>query len=530
MQFFSGLIQMIKLPLLFVFFLLLSACASLPDNTSRQQSHALEDTSATTLAKGIAKRRDDQGISPELTGMRLLDNGLDGFVARAALAQLAEKTLDVQYYLYHSDLSGRLLTHEILKAAERGVRVRMLLDDMDLAKRDQSIATLNGHPNIEMRVFNPFIGGQSRASQFGTRFGSVTRRMHNKSFTADNQLSIIGGRNVGDEYFDANPNLAFGDLDVALTLPAAAAVSKQFDQYWNSELAYPVEVLVEHQPTSEELAATEKKILSFYDESQRSAYAQRLSNSGIVSRAKKGESHYLWGRAEVLYDAPEKISSDREKTEYHLAPKLGAYLNKVEKELIVITPYFVPGDDGVKFFAELEQRGVQVRILTNSLSSNDVAIVHSGYVKYRKKLLEAGVELYEIDKTAFYREGFERKKSAKTREGSEGSKASLHAKYFILDRKAAFIGSLNLDPRSVVENTEIGVIVKQGEVASKLAEQFDDNIRRIAFKIALEDGDVLWLRETESGEITRFDKEPHTSWWDRFSVGVMRLLPADSQL
>jgi len=510
--------------------LVLSACGSLPENTGRQASHALLDTSGTSLAVSIEKIRSKKAASDEQTGMLLLDSGLDAFVARAALARLAEKSLDVQYYLYHSDLSGRLLTHEIWKAAERGVRVRLLFDDMDMADRDKSLAILNGHPNIEMRIFNPFIRGKSRTGQFATRFGSVTRRMHNKSFTADNQVAIIGGRNVGDEYFDANPNLAFGDLDVALTRPAAEEVSKQFDLYWNSELSYPVEALVEHQPSAEELANTEQTIQGFYQEHQYSDYLVRLENSELVKHDRDADTAYAWGQAELLYDSPEKISSGREKTEYHLAPKLAPYLNGVEKELIVITPYFVPGKDGVAFFRDLQQRGVRVRILTNSLSSNDVAIVHSGYAKYRKKLLQAGIELYEIDKTAFYKEGFERNKSRKTREGIAGSKASLHAKYFLLDRKAAFIGSLNLDPRSLLENTEIGVIIHQDELVSELAVEFDDNIRRIAFEVKLHDGDVVWLREVENGKVITLDTEPHTSWWDRFSVGVMKLLPAESQL
>ncbi len=389
-----------------------------------------------------------------------------------ALVWAAENSLDLQYYLYHDDTSGGLLTVELWRAAERGVRIRLLVDDMDMSGRDKPLATLNAHPNIQIRIFNPFIRGKARAGQYLSRFGSVTRRMHNKALIADNQLAIIGGRNIGDEYFDANPNLAFGDLDVALTPPAAHEVSEQFDLYWNSELSYPVENLIKRKANKEDLAATENKIRKFYQQHLTTEYMQRLNNSDLVERVREGRNHYFWAVTEMLYDQPEKISSGRDQTEFHLAPKLAPHLHAVTDELIVISPYFVPGKEGVAFFEALEKRGVHVRILTNSLSSNDVPIVHSGYSKYRKQLLKAGIELYEIDKNALGSE-FETNRDNARREGIAGSKASLHAKFFILDRQETFIGSLNLDPRSFLENTEIGAIIDSPQLAQMLADNFD---------------------------------------------------------
>ncbi len=507
----------------------LPACASLPDNDHLTPSYAIADTGETTWAKGIEVRRKSDGIDSAMSGMLLLGDGVDAFVARVALARLAEQSLDVQYYLYHSDLSGRLLTAELWKAAERGVRVRVLLDDMDMGGKDRDLAILDAHENIEIRLFNPFIRGKSRASQLITRFGSVTRRAHNKAMIADNAVAIVGGRNVGDEYFGASADLAFGDLDVAITSPAAQEVSGAFDLYWNSALAYPVKGLVKAQPSAAELRSVESRIQEFYEANKDAEYITRLEHSEILQRARDGTTRYYWGKVTILYDNPEKISSDRERTEFHLAPKLIPFIDAAEKELLVISPYFVPGKAGVEFFAALERRGVNVKVVTNSLMSNDVPIVHAGYAKYRKELLENGIELYELDKEALG-DSYQREKSRKTREGLTGSKASLHAKYFVVDRKSAFIGSLNLDPRSFIENTEIGAVISSARLAGELADHFDKRIRDIAFEVKLFDGDLSWDRYLTDGTVRHFDKEPHSSWWDRFSVGFMKLLPAESQL
>lgn len=509
--------------------LLLTSCASLPANNKQVPGVALADNSGTTWAKGIEARRRSQGVDNDLSGMLLLNDGVDAFVARVALARLAEKTLDVQYYLYHSDLSGQLLTAELWKAAERGVRVRVLLDDMDMSGKDKDLSILNAHPNLQIRLFNPFIRGKSRAGQFVTRFGSVTRRAHNKAMIADNAIGIVGGRNVGDEYFGANPNMAFGDLDVALTSPAAGEISTAFDLYWNSALAYPVETLVDEPPSRDELNEVENRILAFYEANSEAEYLTRLENSDILKRAREGKTRYYWGTAAVLYDHPNKISSGRDQTEFHLAPRLVPFFNSAQRELLVISPYFVPGKSGVEFLVALQQRGVNVQILTNSLMSNDVPVVHAGYSRYRKQLLEAGIRIFEFDK-AVIENHVKGKKLGKTREGLAGSKASLHAKYYIVDRKSTFIGSLNLDPRSVIENTEIGVVIDDEGIANDLATNIDEKIRQVAFEVSLNNGELTWEKTEQDGTVTTFNIEPYSTWWDRFSVWFMRLLPGESQL
>ena len=445
-----------------------------------------------------------------------------------ALAHVAERSIDVQYYLYHNDLVGQLLTAQLLKAADRGVRVRLLVDDMDLGGRDGGAAALDSHPNMEVRLFNPFSRKVGRTSQFITRFGSVTRRMHNKSFTVDNQATILGGRNIGNEYFDADPDLAFADLDVLLIGPVARKVSISFDLYWNSELAYPASTLAEELPTPEEVDDKRKLLDDYVAGHETSVYIQALKNSGLAQKIDTQQIEYSWGNAVVIYDQPEKLLHGIDKTEYHMSPQLAPYMDKVNKELIIFSPYFVPGKVGTKFLTGLVEKGVRVRILTNSLASNDVGVVHAGYAKYRKTLLRGGVELYELNKKLT-------KLQRKEKKGNTGSsKASLHTKSFVFDRDQVFIGSLNLDPRSIEQNTEIGVILDSTEIAEGMAEWFDANINDIAFRLELHtdvDGDeaISWHGIVD-GQQETFWHDPFTGFWRRFGIGFLGWLPIESQL
>jgi putative cardiolipin synthase len=507
-----------------VAFFILSGCATLPTNFERPQSYAFTDTEDTRFGKA---HRDEMRTYTGQSGFLLLGNGLDAFVARALLAHAAERSIDVQYYLYHDDLIGRLFTDQLLKAADRGVRVRLLVDDMDLEGKDLGASVLDSHPNMEVRLFNPFSRKRSRISQFVTRMGSVTRRMHNKSFTVDNQVTILGGRNMGNEYFDADPELAFSDLDVMSIGPVAREVSIAFDLYWNSELAYPVAVLTGKPPTPEEIKQMRQKLDEYVAEQADSDYLKALRESNLANAIRQNNVRFHWGEAVVLYDQPEKILHDFDESEYHLTPKLAPYFDGVQEELIIFSPYFVPGKPGTAFLNQLAQRGVRVRILTNSLASNDVGIVHAGYSKYRKDLLRSGVELYELNEKLTRKE----RKEEKGEGGS--SKASLHAKSFVFDRKKVFIGSLNLDPRAVVHNTEIGVVLTSEKIASEMSDWFNQNMEQMAFRLELkkEGGSekILWHGLVDGKDET-FDVDPHTGFWRRFGIGFMRLLPIESQL
>jgi putative cardiolipin synthase len=502
-----------------------NGCATLPEDFERPPSYALTETQETLLGRTLA---DEKAAHPGKSGFLLLADGLDAFVARAVLARLAERSIDVQYYLYHDDLVGRLLTDQLVKAADRGVRVRLLVDDMDLAGRDLGAAVMDAHPNIEVRIFNPFSRKVGRTSQFVTRLGSVTRRMHNKSFTVDNQVTILGGRNIGNEYFEADPDLAFADLDVVAIGPVAREVSAAFDRYWNSELAYPATVLKGQAPTAEEIRQKPQQLDEFIAEQVDSDYLEALRNSILAQQLRDNQVAFYWGAADVIYDQPEKLLHKFDATEFHLSPQLEPYWKGVDQELIIFSPYFVPGNEGTAFLAQSARRGVRVRILTNSLSSNDVSIVHAGYSKYRKKLLRAGVELYEMNKKLTRAQRREKK-------GEGGSsKASLHAKSFVFDGEQVFIGSLNLDPRAVLHNTEIGVVIDQPELAAGMSDWFDQNVGKIAFRLELVknkygEEQILW-HGIVNGEPQTFDTEPYTGFWQRFVIGFLRLLPIESQL
>jgi putative cardiolipin synthase len=504
----------------------LLGCAALPTGFERPVSHALTGTETTTLGKYATLQ---QAVHPGQSGFRLLPNGLDAFVARAVLAGLAERSLDVQYYLYHNDLVGRLFTELLIKAADRGVRVRLLVDDMDLAGRDEGVAAMDLHPNIEVRIFNPFSRDAGRTSQYITRMGSVTRRMHNKSFTVDNQVVILGGRNIGNEYFAADPDLAFADLDVMAIGPVAQEVSEVFDRYWNSEMAYPMPVLYKGDPlTSEKLDALRRQLDRFVLEQKDSAYAQALRHSDLASQIRNKQVEFIWGEGRIVFDQPEKVAHDFEETQFHLSPMLKPYWEGVQKELIIFSPYFVPGKQGTAFLTGLAQRGVRVKILTNSLASNDVGLVHSGYKKYRKQLLRGGVELYELNKT------LSRQERKENKGGNGSSTASLHAKSFVFDRTQIFIGSLNLDPRAVLHNTEIGVVLTAPRIGAAMAETFDQKIEKAAFRLELTKDDngveqLLW-HGYENNQPVIFTHEPHTGFWRRFGIGFMSIWPIESQL
>jgi len=505
----------------------LGACASLPDNTNRPESHVFDDTRETALSRSFD--RISEGRTGGESAFYLLADGLDAFVARAALASVAERSIDTQYYMIHNDVVGSLFIDSLYKAAERGVRVRLLVDDIDQGGRDIGAAILDAHPNIEVRLFNPFGRNIGRTIQYVTGFGKQTRRAHNKSFTVDNQITILGGRNIGDEYFNADPELAFIDIDVLSNGPVARDVSASFDLYWNSELSYPITTLVEDLPSAEQARQGKEEFDRFVAEQYESEYMQHLRNSNLAQQLKQQSMKYSWGVGVVVADDPAKLTRDTSDTEYRLSEQLRPYLESVNKELIIISPYFVPGKGGVAFLQALRDKGVRVRILTNSLSSTDVSAVHAGYSRYRKALLRMGVELYELNKELSKEE-----RKAMKEGGIGSSKASLHAKSFVLDRSQVFIGSLNLDARSVIQNTEIGVVFESEQIARRMAEGFDRKIDQVAFRLELQRDDLGREQITWHGLVDGKQQiltvDPYTSFWKRFGVGFMRMFPIESQI
>ena len=350
---------------------------------------------------------------------------------------------------------------------------------------------------------------------FGTLvdFGRVNRRMHNKSFTADNQATIIGGRNIGDEYFEAASDLDFADMDVLAIGPVVQQVSDSFDLYWNSPAAIPIAALAPKRMSEKDVNRA-RTALAEYGESQRAgAYADALRNSALAQELRTGALAFFWGKAEALYDDPAKITQSPKDQSTHLLPRLAKITDATQSELLIISPYFVPGDAGVAYFKRMRERGVRVVVLTNSLAATDVSAVHAGYSRYRRALLESGVELYEIKATA------RRPGEQKTRSGSGpglggSSRASLHAKVFVFDRKVLFVGSLNLDPRSVSLNTEIGLVFETPDLAAQGASQLLAAVSGNTYRLVLvpeasgkSARKIEWIEQDDGREV-RFDTEP----------------------
>jgi putative cardiolipin synthase len=430
----------------------------------------------------------------------------------------ADRSIDAQYYIWEADTTGNLLFEALWQAGERGVRVRLLLDDQNTRGLDATLAVLDSHPNIEVRLFNPFANRSFRVADAATSFARVNRRMHNKSFTVDNQVSIVGGRNIGDEYFEAGSPIAFIDLDAIVEGAVVRDVSSQFDAYWNSVSAYPLAALL---PAADADAVA--RVRSTWSEvstgAEAAAYLDAVRETPLVRKFVAGELELEWVPAHLVTDDPAKVLHPPERRELQMGPRLEAAMGPVTTEMDLVSPYFVPTRDGTDALIALVARGVKVRVLTNSLAATDVAPVYAGYVKYREALLRGGVQIFELK-----REGGERHKAKL----GESSGASLHAKTFAVDRSRIFIGSFNLDPRSARLNTEVGVVLESPTLAGQLSDVFDQSVSRRAYKVHLsEDGQgVEWIEQTPEGEV-RHTSTPETSALRMLYINVLRILPIE---
>jgi len=498
--------------------LLLTGCASPPLPTDRLETAALTDTAGTRLGRAIAP-----GITanPGKTGIYRLPDPRDAFAARVLLAGAAEKSLDVQYFIWHGDHVGYLLFQALWQAAERGVRVRLLLDDLNTKGLDPTIATLDAHPNIEVRLYNPVVNRDSRMLNFITDFSRVNRRMHNKSFTADNQATVVGGRNIADEYFGAGAGLSFADLDVLAAGPVVSEVSKEFDVYWNSASAYPASGFV-GPPMADGIAKLEAKFTANGADPESISYVETVRTTRVMRDLLDRRLALEWTAAEVLYDDPAKTLDTEGRKDVLLLPELIRKMGRPERQLDIVSPYFVPGDGGTELLTSVAKRGVTVRILTNSLAASDEKSVHSGYAKRRRELLEAGVRLYEIKPIATKEES-----ESHSRFGS-GSSSGLHAKTLAVDSERIFVGSFNFDQRSAHLNTEMGVVLSKPVLAQGLTRFFDVEVPMLAYEVRLApDGKSLeWVERTASGE-KRYDTEPETHWSRRMGVWLLSILPIE---
>jgi len=499
--------------------LLLAGCAQLPPRPTLPDASAIAPTQMTPLDQLTGPL---EAKHPGQSAFRLVVEGTEAFVSRVQSARLATRSLDVQSYIWHMDLTGRYFVQELLLAADRGVRVRMLLDDMDARNENTTFAALAAHPNIELRTFNPFAsrhGALRFVAEATTSFERINRRMHNKSWIADNRIAVVGGRNIGDEYFGASDEVNFVDLDFAMIGPVVREASASFDRYWNSPASYPIETLDPAAVTDAALNRLREELRSHAAQAEQSRYAQALRADDAIKRMVEGEWPLQWSdNYRFVADDPRKVTmKKRDAQTTHVGAALVPLVTGAQTRLSIISPYFVPGEEVTTRFGGLVADGREVRILTNSLAANDVAAVHGGYSRHRKDLLAGGVQIWELKPLP----GMEDNGSLF---GSSG--ASLHTKAFAVDGRGLFVGSYNLDPRSTWLNCEQGVFAENEPLAVQLEHIFDKQAAgEHAWRVSLEAGKLHWTDGHET-----FDDEPHASMGRRFQAWLARTLGVDAQL
>jgi putative cardiolipin synthase len=505
----------------------LTHCATAPSLSGIEPSHALPP--GTTGAMDTAVLR-ELGDSPGLSGVRLVEQNAMAFAYRAASAKVAERSLDVQYYIWHGDLTGGLLAAELMLAAERGVRVRVLVDDIDARAKHELFRVADLHPHLEVRIFNPFYnrtGTLGKITEAVLRANRLNRRMHNKAWIADNRIAIVGGRNIGDEYFGASEYSNFSDLDVVLSGPVVEEVSAAFDDYWNNPNAVPVSRFGGRPPEPEALEQMLEDAREFREQAAETPYVEALRD--VQQRAELLSNQTPALKVEgvrLLVDDPAKVGAEASGLEAsNVLSGLSEVMTAAGEELLIFSPYFVPRREGTRSLLRGVRRGVRIAVLTNSLAATDVAAVHTGYARQRRELLRGGVELYEMKRRAGSEEG----RSQISVTGS--SRASLHTKAMIIDRRWVFVGSMNLDPRSAFLNTEMGVLIESPELAAQLRQQFERTIApELSYRVVLEDNEGLVWYDRARGQDRRLEREPDASAGRRMTVTVLRLLPIDSQL
>jgi putative cardiolipin synthase len=483
---------------------------------------------ASTLARALADLTASgppQGGGAEQrgrSGFALLDDGAIAFLLRAALADRAEQRIDVQYYAYLADAAGTLLMHRLLAAADRGVRVRILLDDSGLGWRDRALAELDAHPCIDLKLFNPSSERSRlwRLVEFLLNMRRLNRRMHNKMFVVDGAVAIVGGRNVSDRYFAGRTRASFRDYDVAALGPAAAEAAASFERFWSSPHAVPTSRLIRLRSAPAALARRRETLARQVarlvpDQAARSASAEEQLSAWLSGTA------LHWARGEVIAEDPERVSGAGGNV---IADRLTEVLARAEHEVLIESAYFVPGAEGVALFAAAVRRGVRVRILTNALAATDVPVVHAGYAPYRAALLDAGVELHEFRRRPRGRRWVPRRLAVATEE------TVLHAKVLVVDRRIAWVGSFNVDPRSVAINTEAGVLIESPGLAEELALHIEADLGpEHAWRLARAGQGLVW-RGQRQGRPLEFHHEPEASLWRRVRVALFGLVPGSEGL
>jgi putative cardiolipin synthase len=493
-----------------------SGCASVPFDYPKSHSEALPPDPETAMGAVVADWRSHHGEQAGLVG---LSSGLDALGARLRMLEQAQKSVDAQYFILKKDRAGELFAAGLLGAADRGVKVRLLVDDIFSPGVDEAFTLLSSHPNIEIRIFNP-LSRSGKYLNYLTDFSRVNRRMHNKSFTVDNSMSIVGGRNIGEEYFEINQDVKFDDYEVLVMGAVVEDISRGFDKFWNSDLSVPIEAF-EIDVDLEDLNRWRTEIQVRLKNQADSLYATAL-NSKLLADIRSGAIEPVAAEVSLYTDTPDKLQSKMGDRDHAvLAVELARRFRAASKEIIIVTPYYVPRSGGAEFVEELLARGIRVIIVTNSLASTNHVAVHSGYSRYRKRLLKAGAEFYEV------------RADSPTDENEWGhapEMMTLHSKATVIDRESIFVGSLNFDPRSIYINTEMGIFIDSPEVGALFTERLAEELGKVTWQVDLDDkGKLRWTYDA-GGETILSTKEPGTSWWRRFQVGLYKLLPIEGQL
>ena len=494
---------------------MVSGCATVSFDEPKSESTYLTDTAQTELGQWSTRWVDSNGGA---SGFYPLAGGMDALAARLGLAERAEKSIDLQYFLMKGDKAGLVIAKSLLIAADRGVRVRFLLDDIFTSASDRKLVLLNEHPNIEVRLFNPLSRSGITWLNFMSDFGRANRRMHNKSFSVDNAVSIIGGRNIGEEYFDLQDGAVFVDFDVLAFGPIVSEISESFDDFWNHSHALPVEYVAKpnkNESLASYRATTGQDLRVLYDDVYAGAFRNDLLQDIFT------ESRSLFpASAKVIADSPDKLKAKVGPEHQLLLNELRELFLGAEHELLFVSPYYVPLDSGVQFARDAISRGIEVIMVTNSLASNNHIAVHSGYSKYRREVIRAGMQLYEI-----------RANAGRSMAGNEevGEQMTLHTKLFIVDRRYLVVGSPNMDPRSLEINAEKGLIIDSEPLARGIAERIDELLPDIAYRVVEnESGKLEWQGRVDGRDVVE-TTEPLANRWRRFKAWFMKIVP-DRQL
>lgn len=518
------------------FFALMAVCVlaqigiyyfgKLPPNTHTSSYHiAVNDEMVHPLLEQL------NATHPNQTGVYLLNDGKDAFASRLMLAKNAKKTLDIQYYIWKKDLTGVLLFQAIQQSAERGVRVRLLLDDNNTKGLDTILLALDKHPNIDVRLYNPNKYRQIRSLGFLANFSRLNRRMHNKSMTADNQISITGGRNIGDEYFHVAGNPVFADLDTLLIGHIVPEISQDFDRYWNSASAYPLGQIIDKSLLGEytENKASQNDILQQLLQTQQrqnpkfqqieQQYLTSLQQLDFTKQVRNNRLTFNWTTAKLVSDNPRKTLNHLNKQAL-ISQLIFENMSNPQRHLTIVSPYFIPTKTGANQLIQLAKQGIDIQILTNAMSATDVKIVHSGYAKYRKLLLENGIKINELKPDISIG-------NIKDTYLTGHTGTSLHAKTFEIDRERLFIGSYNLDPRSANLNTEMGIIIENPQITEQLAQRLQQALGENSYHVSLDSHGNLQWQTLENGQLVQYQNEPHTTAFERGMVWLMAKLPIE---